>query len=310
MPEDLRIKAIAVYPFGFRWGEPPYRSFELSHRLLDVASKQVGNQVYLFGPCDFRTLRADDDNVLAASTVGEHLPTYEVRPGELVVLRPWAERRVNASSKTLLDAKGRAVGAQRTEEVTYVGHLEVVHTTSRKVLFELRAEQVSDPFAERNDEGADPAPELTAMMEALTQKALEALSANLAPPAPAATLDGLYTSVTPGLGLAWSEPGRPAFEAEFVRMDALDREMFLRARARFANPSLPAVAVGPLVKAPPGLYVWQAPEALPLRSGDVVVSVNGAPACRHALPRARLHPGPDLLEVRRATGDFEKITLP
>ncbi len=314
VPEDQRVVALAVYPFGFRWPEPAYRSFELSQRLIDVVlqDEQVARRALLFGPSDLRVFRGEDDNAFAASTLGTLLAASRLKPAEILVLRPWAEKRVQSSQRTLLNSKGKAIGAAAHEDVTWVGHVEILHPATRTRWVEITGEVVSDPFAERTDEGADPAPELTLLMERLTREAIDAVR----DPLTSGTADlagsaaGFRFALSPRAALAWSEGGRPSGELELARMDALDAELFHLARARFANPHLEAGQLDPLLRLPAGLHVLEAPEGVGLGPGDLVVQVNGQEALPHTFARARLVPGEDVLRVRRPRGDYEDVRLP
>lgn len=309
VPHDLRASLIAVYPFGFRWPEPAYRSFELSQRLIAHVLDGAGDRARVYGPSEFQLYRAEDDNVLAATTLGRVLAEVELRPAQVVVLRPWAERRVQSSSRTLMNDKGQAVGADSQEETRYVGHVEVLHAATGEHLVEVTGEAVVDPFAARDDEGADPVPELTALMEALTREALAKLEGHLAS-ASGGDLSGYELDSSAGFALAYEEPGRPAATGELARMDALDRELFVTARTRFANPDRNEKELFPLVSAPAGLYVRTAPSASPVRAGDVLVMVNGEPALPQTWARARMLPGADVVRVRRQSGDDEEVTVP
>ncbi len=311
VPEDQRVTAIAVYPFSFRWAEPAYRSFELSQRLIDVMlqDKTAGRSL-LFGPSELRVYRADDDNAFAASTLTSILPTFRLKPDEVLVLRPWAERRVHSSQQTLLDARGKAIGVAATEDVTFVGHVEVLHPATRTRWVELTGEVRSDPFAERSDDGADPAPELTLLMEQLTLEAIAVVREQLSPRERTTPDEGFRFALSPRAALAWSDGGRATGEMEMARMDLLDAELFQRARARFANPRLSSAQLDALVRAPAGLQVLETPRGGALEPGDVVLQVNGEQALPHAFVRARLVPGPDLLRVRRSHGGHEDVHLP
>src|SRR5262249_24574725 len=138
----------------------------------------------------------------------------------------------------LFDAKGKAVGASASEEVLWVGHVEVIHAATRAHWVEVTGEARSDPFAERTDEGADPAPELTALMERLTREALNAIRDQLGPLEGGAPSREFRFALSPRAALAFSDSGRPTGEVEMARLDPLDAEVFRRARARFANPRL------------------------------------------------------------------------
>ncbi len=313
VPEDQRAVAIAVYPFSFRWPEPAYRSFELSQRLIDtMLADDAAGGALLFGPSELRVFRAEDDNAFAASTLAPLLASAQLKPAEVLVLRPWAEKRVQSSQQTLLDSRGRAIGVAANEDVTWIGHVEVLHPATRTRWVELTGEAVSDPFAERADEGADPAPELTELMQRLTRAALEAVHEQLVPIEAdgAAAAEGFRFALSPRAALAWSDGGRSSGELELARMDPLDAELFHRARARFANPEVDSPLIDAILKLPAGLHVLEAPEGVALRPGDLVVQVNGAEALPHVFARARLSPGPDVIRVRRAGGDYQDVELP
>lgn len=305
-----RFTAIAVYPFGFRWEEPAYRSFELSSRLISVVMHGTRNSNVIFGPGEFRVHRLEDDNVFAASTLGSVLPATGIPLKKVLVIRPWAERRIHTASKTTINSRGNAVAAERNDEVTYVGHVEVIDAASRQRLFELTDSRVADPFAERDDDGADPAPELTELMEHLVAQATVELQPWLTPSGRLAELPGLVMDVTPHHAFTYSEPGRSAFDAAMVRMDAFEREIFVRQRVRYANPFLRPEDIDPMVKVPGGLFVRETGPGQPLAVGDVIVEVNGDPAFPQAIIRARLLKGADSVRIRRASGDYETVILP
>lgn len=308
--KQARISVIAVYPFGFRWDTPAYRSFELTGRLIDEVLHQSEFQTLVYGPGEFRLYQPDDDNIYAASTLGALLPQIQRRPEELVVLRPWAERRVQSSSRSLVNAAGKTLGQEQTEEVTYVGHVDVIHARTQQRIGELSGEVEADPFAVREDDGADPTPELTALMRSLTREAMAQLRPQLRPAGTFSPLRGLSLDVTPHLSFAYSEPGRPAYDAAVAKMDPLDREVFVTARVRFANPQLSPEQAAKLAKLPGGLHVHVPTPTAPLQAGDVILQVNGEPAHPQTLIRARILAGPDSLKIRRASGDYEVVVLP
>jgi hypothetical protein len=311
VPADVRASALAIYPFGFRWPEPAYRSFELSQRLIDVVlADKASDRALLLGPSELRVFRSEDDNVFAASTLGALVPKLGLRPSSVLVLRPWAEKRVHSSQKSLFDAKGKPMGASATEEVLWIGHVEVIHAATRARWVEVSGEARADPFAERTDEGADPAPELTALMEKLTREAVGAIRDRLGPLEGGATSREFHFALSPRAALAFSDSGRPSGEVEMARLDPLDAELFRRARARFANPRLDEARIDALLPLPAGIEILEAPKGAPLAVGDLVVQVNGEEALPHTFARARLMPGEDVLRVRRQKGGYEDVRLP
>jgi hypothetical protein len=309
VPAELSASAVMVYPFLFRWPEPAFRSFELSQRLLDVALHESGERAFFFGPSEFKVYRPEDDNAWAASNAVTLLAPYSVRPEQALVLRASAERRTQSAQGELLDAKGRAVGQSTVEETTYLGHVEVLHPSTHQRVLELSGELKVDPFAERTDDGADPTPELTGLMENLTREALRALKDHLhAPrepsPAPA------RVALVPWQAFEYAEEGRPAHLGALASMDPLDAEVLRQQRLRFANPALETAVLDRMLRLPAGLYVLSAPEGGKLAPGDVILQLEGQPALPQGLARARLAPSPLPAQVRRGSGENSRILLP
>ncbi len=309
LPSDLSASAVMVYPFVFRWSEPAWRSFELSQRLIDVALVEAGDKSLFFGPSEFTVYRADEDNAWAASNAVTLLAAYSVRPEQALVLRGWAERRIQSAQGELLDSQGRTVGQSTVEETSYLGHVEIIHPSSRQRVLDVWGEARADPFAERTDDGADPAPELTRLMEGLTREALRRLEEHLhAPrepsPAPATV------ALVPWRAFEYSDEGRPAHLGAVALMDPLDAEIFRQQRLRFANPALETAVLDRMIRMPAGLYVLSAPERGKLAAGDVILQLDGQPALPQVLARARLGPTPVQAHVRHASGGASQILLP
>ncbi|WP_224368353.1 hypothetical protein [Hyalangium versicolor] len=309
VPAELSASAVVVYPFLFRWPEPAYRSFELSERLLDVALAEAGERAFFFGPSEFKVYRPEDDNAWAASNAVTLLPPYGVRPEQALVLRAWAERRIQSAQGEVLDAKGRAVGQNTVEETTYLGHVEVLHPSTHQRVLEISGEAKADPFAEHPDDGADSAPELTRLMENLTREALRGLEDQLhAPREPSPAL--ARVALVPWQAFEYSEEGRPAHVAALATMDPLDAELLRQQRLRFANPALETSLLDRMARLPAGLYVLSAPETGKLAPGDVILQFDGQPALPQVLARARLAPVPVQAQVQRASGGTARILLP
>ncbi len=304
-----KVSVVAVYPFGFRWEEPPYRSFELSQRLIDAATEEAGDQFLFFGPSEFKVYRHHDDNAWAASTVVTLLPGAGLKPEQAVVLRPWAERRVHAGQKELLDAKGKPVGVSSQLETTYVGHVEVLHPTTRDWVVEVVGETQVDPFEEREDD-SDPAPELTELMQRLTVTALEALREYAAGPAGPARELSLSYWFNPKQAFAFAAEGQKPFEVALASLDPLDAELLVHGRVKFANPGISDAEVTKLARLPGGLYVREGTADGALKAGDVITAVDGQPALPQSLQRLRLNQGSAALKVRRASGEIVELSWP
>ncbi|CAM4517968.1 MULTISPECIES: hypothetical protein [Myxococcus] len=314
VPESLGASAVVVQPFGFQWAEPDWRSVELSQRLVNVALAQTGDAALFFGPTELQVARPGEDggNGLTRAVVAT-LASYGVRPDGLMVLRPSAEKRIQSGERELIDTEGYTVGQSATEVVMYVGRVEVLHPATHEVVLEVFGEATVNPYADILDEGADPAPELTSLMEALTREALRGLSSHLKPPR--APSPALATS------LAWA-PWDVLDMAAWMPKDMTDLEAPLRTEAgqdprslrmqrlRFANPHADAALLETLARRPGGLYVRAAPEGAKLSAGDLVLTLDGRPALPQTLARARLALVPVEARVQQPSGRIVPLVLP
>ncbi|MFZ5470702.1 MAG: hypothetical protein ACOZIN_14820 [Myxococcota bacterium] len=309
LPGELLVLAVAVYPFGFRWDEPAYRSFELSHRLIESAKAAANDRLFFFGPSEFKVFRPQDDNAWASSSVVSRLPACGVRPERAMVLRPWAEKRVHTAQKELYDGKGRAVGMAAVQETIYLGHVEVLHPSSQKVVVELTGEAVVDPFSEVPEREFDPAPELTALMERLTTTAIQALEDHAAPLNEPKELP-FTVAFNPKAAFTYAEDGRPSLELQIATMDPVESELLTQNRARFANPEVSEAETTQWSRLPGGLVVTRSSEEANVQVGDILLTVDGQPALPCALDRLRYLPVPAQVKVRRASGAIEEVVLP
>lgn len=293
---NLSVSAILVEPFGFRWVEPAYRPDALAERLLATADAKVGRQALLFGPQEFKVYRAEDNGWAATNAIAL-LPPARLKPENALLLRAWAEKRVTSSRRETLDAKGRAVGTGAVEDVTYIGHVELVHPSTQRLAVEVVGEAVVDPFAEKRPEDeADPAPDLTKLMEKLTAEAMAELEGHLAPPAPARELPFSVAFVP------------PPPEASAAPADPLEAELLRQNLVRFENPGLSEADATRLARLPGGLAVTQAQAGSPLKPGDSITQIEDAPALPQTLQRARFRDGV-VLKVRRADGTVADVVL-
>lgn len=308
VPAELRVSAVAVYPFGFRWPEPAYRSFELSQRLIDVALEGWGDRALFFGPSEFKVYRAQDDNAWAASNAVSLLPPYALSVHQAVILRPWAEKRQTSSQKELFNDKGKAVGATVMQEVTYLGHVEIIHPSTRTTVVELSGEAQVDPFGDHSDD-SDPAPELTALMNQLTREALKELADAWSPPAEARELPVTY-AFNPQEAMVYQEEGRPELGKLVAKMDPVEGDVLRLNRIRFANPGMTDADAAKLLKLPGGLWVRSAQGNVPFFTGDVIHLVDGKPALPQVLHRTRFVAGPVQIRVRRISGVQQEVPYP
>lgn len=307
---ELQLTSVFVYPFGFRWEEPPYRKIELSQRLLDTAIAHAGDELAFFGPTEFSVLKASDDGAWVASTALPLLLASGSRPEQGVILRPWAEKRVNSSGVEVSDKKGRAAGAASNEITEYFGHVEIVHPSTQEVLVDVQGQVTVDPFAAAMPEDEfDPARPLTALMAQLTTEALTVAKA-WAASRPVLKPLGLTVALTPRLVLGYVEKEHPSLEAELSAGDPLQAELARQSHARFLAPWLPEPQLAKVVKAPVGIYVGAGPADAKVQPGDVIVSCEGKAALPQHLNRMRFQSAPQQCQVRRASGEETEVYLP
>lgn len=298
VPPQLECSALIVYPFRFLWSEAPYRQEEMAQRLLRVAAEEVKGQAFLFGPPEFSVFHIDEP---APSWLGSDalqlLPPYAIPPEHGLVLRASADLRVASGQHELLNAKGKAEKRMAHEERSYVGRVEIVHPSSSQVLLELEDTVTVDPFAERAEDEADPAPELTALMERLAHAALREFKDRWrAPKEPLAPLAQVTTL--------------PSHEKATEGLDLLDAELLRHRRLRFANPEMGVSEADQLVTLPAGLYVVKAPSPTQLEEGDVILQINGQPALPQMLERLRLANAPARILLRKKSGEQREQNLP
>jgi hypothetical protein len=313
-PEGFAVAAAVVYPFGFKWEAPGYRAFEVSQRLIDVALAENGDRIAYFGPSEFKVISFDENQGWVASTALPLLTRNQIKPEQAVILRPWAEKRVNSSSNEAQDKAGVTRGASATQLTQYFAHVEIVHPSTGQVMADLSTEFSVDPFeaaarAAKQEIDADPDPELTEALEGLMRDAASALNRYAVPHERPKELP--YTlAITPAEAMRYAVGTEMEARLENTTRDAADSAVFLQSRAMFANPRLPAEIAAKLVKLPPGIYVVAAPPGGPLAAGDLILGVEGKTALPQVLARSRLSGTPPQLKVRRGSGGEEDVYLP
>lgn len=304
------FSAIVIYPFGFRWPEPAFRSFQVAQRMFEAANTALGDRTLLFAPPDYRVLRVEENDTWTATDVLARFAEYNLRASDAVVLRAWAEKRVASSSQQLLDSHGKAIGAGNAEETTYVATVQLLHPSSERIWAEVSGEAKVDPFAEKPADDPDPAPELTALVTALEQRLLDTVDGRARRPAPARDL-GLRCQFNPQIAISYSEPNRASLELWLARQDALEADIQRLQLVRFANPGMSDSGASALLKMPGGLVVIGYRPSAPLHAGDLLLSIDGHPALPQTLQRARFLSGPIPIKVRRVkSGLTEDAALP
>ncbi len=310
LPKDPpELTTVIVYPFGFRWPEASYRSFELSQRLIDAAAGEYGDKLTFYGPTEFKVLREGDNSGWVSTTALTLMTSNNEKAERAVMLRPWAERRITSSSSQTFDKRGKAKGGNSNEETLYIGHVEVVHPSSRDVLVEISGEAQTDPFAEGTpDDEFDPERVLTELMTRLTQQALKTV-ASLSPAREVKPDPKVKLALTPNSSLAFKEEGRPSGSDEMSALDPVAAELFIDNRARMLCPSLTDAQLAKVVKAPLGLYVLAAPEGSKLKDGDVITAIDSGPPLPQHFYRLRFSTVPAQLTVQRS-GQQTEIVFP
>ena len=307
-PRALELVGVFVYPFGFRWDEPAYRSFELSQRLVDVAVAEGGNRLSFWGPGEFRVMRPDDDAAWVATTALPLLTQTGARPDQGIIVRPWAEQRVSSSLQEASDAKGRRAGATNAQETLYIGHVEIVHPATHEPLLEAEAQVKVDPFADPGpDADFDPAPALTQLMERLMRESMAKMKV-YAGRRTAQELPNAPLAYTPAAALHWSDGARPSADLEMVKMDAAQLDLFLQARARYLNPKLSDLQAAKLMRLHPGLAVM-GPGLSQLSEGDLITTLDGQPAAPQVWARLRFSPQVPA-KVKKPSGEVAEVMLP
>lgn len=307
IPGDLRVEAIAIQPFGFRWPESASRSLLLAGRIEAQLDAAMGDKVLLFAPPDFRVYRPEADS-WAGTNVVALFPEWQVRPDHALVLRGWAEKRSLSSRQEISNAQGNQVGTAAAEETTYVAHVELVAPSTQTVVVEVNGKAQVDPFAESPVDEADPTPELTTLVKSLVAEAIQAVAPSVHGPAPAHDF-GLTTLWVPQAAIQYEEPGRASLEKWLATQDPLEADIQRVSVMRFANPGLPDAGATQFTRMPGGLFVTGLPPGSPLRAGDLIVQIRGEPALPQTLQRAKFAPGPVPVRVRHPDGTFAELTL-
>ena len=116
----LPTRVVAVYPFALRWGAPAYRGYELAQDELGAILDD--GRLAALGPTEFKLLDPQSDAIFAGTDLAGSLAGWGLRPGNLLGLRGWAERREASDVEVLYDKAGKAVGQRRNADVTLVVH--------------------------------------------------------------------------------------------------------------------------------------------------------------------------------------------
>jgi hypothetical protein len=292
----IAARVAAVYPYAFRWEEPPFRVHEKS--MDEVLFLVARDRLLVFGPGEFQVLRAGEPSPLAATDLVAVLTQRGLGSLDFLAFRGWAERRI-AISLGQLEQSGKLV-AVSSQDVTYVAHLEVADADG-EVLVELQAEAEAGKAEDRPE--YDPMPELTALHRRLLQAAWEEIEPRLtAPPLAPPPIEVRWL---PASTLDYGGPAQATLKERMLAMEALEADMARSAVYRYYAPSLSDRQIGQEMRLPGGLYVLRArpPFAGQLEHGDVILQVEGEHAVGpQVLQRALAAPRDGPLHLRIARG--------
>jgi len=302
----VAARVAAVYPYAFRWEEPPWRSFQKSmDAVLFLASTE---RLLVFGPGEFQVLRPQESRPLKATDLVAVLARRGLDARDVIVFRGWAERRI---ARTTGQVEGRgAVRMQSSEEVTYLARLEVVDGATGEVLVEVGGEAKAGDPALRPE--YDPTPELTELHRQLVRAAWRELEPRLTAP-PLAELP-VQVEWLPAAVLDYTTGTERSLRERMLTMDALEAEVARLSVYRYIAPELPRSRMAQDLRLPGGLYVREVMGKLQdyLKEGDVICLVNGQPALGpHVLQRVLNMPQGSavMFRVARDAGRIE-VTVP
>ncbi|RMG20746.1 MAG: PDZ domain-containing protein [Deltaproteobacteria bacterium] len=271
--ERTHPQVVLVYPFHFRWPQPPWHAFQRTRDLVEAARSD--GRFRIFDPGDFEVYRPADDNVLAASTVLAPLTEGGWSPQDAVVLRGWAEERVATSASTVYDRSGRRKATVAREDRTHIVHVDLIDVASGTLLLESWKAVPFDPFAPRSD--TDPLPGVGEAVRELGRFALAQISASGTPP--------------PALGLELAPNPARAFhfrvqasalgaQQALARLDPMQQEAVKLALYASFDPDLSPTRIALYDRAPDGAVVLRVTgppaAAAGLEAGDLVVRAGDA----------------------------------
>ncbi len=295
--DPLTLAAVVITPVRLTGTEAPgWRRFELAQRQVDVALREVGERLAIFGPAEVHVSRWDEPGWLG-NTALPVIARAAIPVEQAVLIRSTAEQRQASSMQEREDGKGLKKGGVASQETTWLLTVELLHPSSRQVLAEFAAQVTIDPFAEpTGEEDFDPAPPMTRLLEAMTREAL-GVARRWALDRPRVRDSGLTLALSPAITAA--QP-----DAAAAQPDALQAEIWMQARARFLSPWLTEDQAAKLARTVPSLSVVAAPGDASVKPGDLILSVDGQPPLPEVLARKRLTGVP--VEVRVGRGGNER----
>jgi hypothetical protein len=279
--DSLRVSALVVEPLRTSGGVPAEESIAFSDRLGLRAVATASGRALVWGPREIQPLHPERPDWTANDALTS-LRAAAVAPAEVLFLRTQLER---ASAEGRQEVRGRGSADQgASAEWIYRARVELLHPSSGRVVVESTAEARVDPFRAED-------------------------------PGPGPLLDRVVDDALAGLEGRWAGPLRPALDAwRVLAADAetvgLEGEVKRLGRLRLANPGLGEEEAARLLRLPPGVLVRTTHTPSQLHAGDLVTTLDGAPAGLEALERTRLRGVRARLEVRTTSGGTRHVRWP
>jgi hypothetical protein len=279
---DLRVSALVVEQLRASGGVSDDEVLALSARVgLRMVSAASGRAL-VWGPTEVHPLHPERADWTATDALGS-IKAAGVKPPEALLVRARLDRTSSEGRQEVAGRRGGAGVGSSAEWIDRV-RIELIHPSSGRIVVESNAEVRVDPF--RTD-GEGPGP----------------------------LLDRVVEDAVAGLEGKWASPPRPAVDAWRLLGPTpgalgLEGEVRRLAQLRMANPGLGEDEAARLMRRPPGVFIRAAEITTRLHPGDVVTTIDGAPATPEGLDRARQGTRDVRLEVEPATGAARRVRWP
>jgi hypothetical protein len=279
--ESLRVSALVVEPLRTSGAVTAEESIAFSDRLGLRAVASASGRALVWGPGEIQPLHPERTDWTSNDALAA-LRAAAIAPTEVLFLRTHLEA---ASAEGRQEVQGRGSADQgASAEWTYRARVELLHPSSGRVVVESSIEARVDPFR-AEDPGVGP------------------------------LLDRVVDDALAGLEGRWAGPLRPALDtwrvlAPDAETGGLEGEVRRLGRLRLANPGLGEEEAARLLRLPPGVLVRTTDLPSQLHAGDLVTTLDGAPAGLEALERARLRAARARLEVRTSSGGRRRVRWP
>jgi hypothetical protein len=270
-------RLVAIYPVALRFEAPAYRSFELA---TDEVQAILGTGRFLvLGPDEFDRFDEQSSSLYGSTNLSGKLGALGLSPTAVVALRTWVEQRAQRSSRERTDSTGHGSHRERSAEITYLVHADLLGPDSDEPVASGTNELAVDPFADHPP--SDDAPELR---RAVKQLATELLARANLPLGPRPRFRDLPFDAD---WVPWNEerfamPGRAALLVQLRGLDPASSEAERLLRLSYFEPDLAPDRQNAMLEQPAGLWVNEASGAWKqagLQPGDLIASAEGDPVC-------------------------------